>query len=76
MDTAELAKLIAAETPPATWWLVLLTGIIGGVLAITSTHAEKVNVISVIVHEAGHAAASVLCPDTAPNSTRTRKGPH
>lgn len=56
----QLGTLLSTRVPPPDWWTVVITGVLALTVAVTSTHAEKINVISTIFHEGGHALGAFL----------------
>jgi hypothetical protein len=60
MDAAEIAQMVTATNPPPGWSVVVVTGEFVLLVAISSSVLYNVNIFGTLVHEAGHAAASVL----------------
>ncbi|MCA1674515.1 MAG: M50 family metallopeptidase [Actinobacteria bacterium] len=52
--------MITATNPSPGWWVVVVTGAFALLVAVSSSVLYNINVLGTLVHEAGHAAASVL----------------
>lgn len=55
-----LGQILGTATAPPSWWLVLAMVGAGVALSLPSSRLRQANLVGLIVHEAGHAAAALI----------------
>ncbi|GAA2783076.1 M50 family metallopeptidase [Saccharopolyspora taberi] len=55
-----LGQILATATTPPSWWMVLVMASAGVGLSLPGSRFHQANLLGLIVHEAGHAAAALI----------------
>lgn len=55
-----LGQILTTPTAPPSWWMVLIMTGVGVALTLPSSRLRQANLLGLIVHEAGHAAAALI----------------
>lgn len=78
----QLGQILATPTAPPSWWMVLIMAGAGVALSLPGSRLRQANLVGLIVHEAGHAAAALITggrveiielADTQSGTTWTRR---